>query len=539
MLPLWAVATLLVVVIWPQAAQASVIKDWAGGTDVNWATGSNWVGGSKPGSSDAARFATHTTQYQPNVGNSGTTQVGELMFTGGDWNLTGSGSATLQINGSYSGSSGVGISATGGNNTISVPTVMFNADQSWDIETGASLTVSGYVNFNKMGFTKTGDGTLTLSHDNSADKFSTGTLSAGTLVVANANALGDLTKPLNLNGGTLDLATDTSVSAYDMVVGGNATIQSDRATAGAGITHTLGTLSIGANTLTVQKGTDVTSGTAGLTFGAVTLTGNATINTNTGALTTLGAVSGSGKNFAIGGAGNTTISGVIGTTTGTLTKNGAGTLTLSGANTYTGATTISAGTILVQNASAFSAGTAVTVQNGAALAVDSGVTLTKTATWQSGSILGGNGKYDIGSVFGSSGVHIAPGTSIGTLTIDDGVNLSSGGILDVQVSGATADLLNITNTSGTGDLTLGGTSVLNVTELNPGTFTSIAIVTYAGTRSGQFTTVNLPSAAYSISYDDLGKRILLMPEPQTMTLMGVGSLFIGVPWIRKRKRRTD
>ena len=47
------------------------------------------------------------------------------------------------------------------------------------------------------------------------------------------------------------------------------------------------------------------------------------------------------------GAGNTTISGVIGTTIGTLTKTGAGTLILSGANTYTGATTVSGGTLSI------------------------------------------------------------------------------------------------------------------------------------------------------------------------------------------------
>ena len=83
---------------------------------------------------------------------------------------------------------------------------------------------------------------------------------------------------MTLNGGTLDLATGLSVNAYNVTVGGDATIATDLASSGGGITYTLGTLSIGANTLSVTVGTNVTSGTAGLTFGATTLSGNATFN---------------------------------------------------------------------------------------------------------------------------------------------------------------------------------------------------------------------------------------------------------------------
>ena len=58
---------------------------------------------------------------------------------------------------------------------------------------------------------------------------------------------------------------------------GNATIRSDRLTAGAGVTHTLGTLRIGAQTLSVAAGAFVNSGTAGLTFGTTTLTANGAV----------------------------------------------------------------------------------------------------------------------------------------------------------------------------------------------------------------------------------------------------------------------
>ena len=74
----------------------------------------------------------------------------------------------------------------------------------------------------------------------------------------------------------------------------------------------------------------------------------ATIGSDGGTLTlATGGITGATRPLTVTGAGNTTISGVIGTTSGTLAKTGAGTLVLSGANTYTGATTVSGGTLSI------------------------------------------------------------------------------------------------------------------------------------------------------------------------------------------------
>ncbi len=133
---------------------------------------------------------------------------------------------------------------------------------------------------------------------------------------------------LNLSGGTLSLNTDATVNAHPVTVSGNTTINSNRATAGPGITHTLGTLSIGANTLSITRGANATSGTGGVTVGAVTLTATPTFDVQSNALLTTGIIGGVG--FGV-------------------SKTGAGTLTTNQANTFNGPVTISGGIYSTNN----------------------------------------------------------------------------------------------------------------------------------------------------------------------------------------------
>jgi fibronectin-binding autotransporter adhesin len=197
-------------------------------------------------------------------------------------------------------------------------------------DTGADTTLTlGALQTTAQNITKQGTGTLVLgSAANAARVAGTNTLSAGTLRLGSASALGTTGVSLALNGGTLDLATDTTVNAYNTTVGGTTTINSNKATAAsAGITHTLGTLSIGAQTLSVTRGANATSGTGGVTFGNATLTAAAILSPQANTLLTLGGTT------------------ALGTANNALTKSGVGSLTLtgvvSGGNTTAGNNSIS------------------------------------------------------------------------------------------------------------------------------------------------------------------------------------------------------
>ena len=216
-------------------------------------------------------------------------------------------------------------------------TTLTNNGAVFDVASGANLTLGALTgNFT---FTNQGGGQLTLNTAANANRTSARvTLSAGTMRLGNASALGTAAVPLTLNGGTLHLAVNGGVHAHNTTVSGNATITSDRSTGGSGVTNTLGPLGIGAQILSVTAGTNVTSGTAVTAFGATTLSGNATFDiVSTNAQLTLGAVE------EPGGARS-------------LTKTGNGTLRLNGAGSYTGGTTLSQGAITLGVANALGSG---------------------------------------------------------------------------------------------------------------------------------------------------------------------------------------
>src|SRR5207247_10558837 len=125
--------------------------------------------------------------------------------------------------------------------------------------------------------------------------------------------------------------------------------------------------------------------------------------------------------------------------------------TLSGANIYTGPTTVSTGTLLV---------------NGS---------VTSNVTVASGATLGGSGTVNsANTVTVNSGGHLAPGTSPGILNSGN-LTLASGSNFDAELNGTTVgtqyDQQNVTGTVALGGATLNLT--LGFTPAAGNTLTSI------------------------------------------------------------------
>jgi len=345
-----------------------------------------------------------------------------------------------------------------------------------------NITGSGSIN-------KTGNQTLTLS--GSGNTFNgTLTVSSGTLALGNVNAvqnttlIANSTVTLDAIGtytiGALGGSADINIGNRTVYMGANnaSTVYSGNLTGSAPI-YTRGTgaltlsgsnsftggLWVGGGTLLVGSnnalGSNVT-GTITLDYNVagardIAAAGSSSYtisraldiyrdlnlgqsSVNTGSLTFAGAIKlgADAGNRTITTASNTshTFSGAVEGTRGII-KEGAGTLTLSGANTYTGATTINAGTLLVNGNSA---STAVTANAG---------------------VIGGSGS--VGDLVVNSGARIAPGaaSSIGILSANT-LTLAGGSGYTWQIgnvsgtAGTNWDLLNIGG--GSGAATISATS---------------------------------------------------------------------------------
>ena len=118
--------------------------------------------------------------------------------------------------------------------------------------------------------------------------------------------------------------------------------------------------------------------------------------------------------------------------TGAVTKQAAGRLTLTGTHTYTGATTVGAGTLLVN-----------------------GIIGASAVTITTGGTLGGNGTVN-GPVTVQSTGHLAPGVSIGALTISNSLTLSGRTVMELNATARTNDVVR-----GLTTVTYGGTLTLS------------------------------------------------------------------------------
>ena len=350
--------------------------------------------------------------------------------------------------------------------------------------------------------------------------------------LGSVSALGTTGTTLTLNGGTLDLATDATVNAYNTTVGGSTTINSNRATAAsAGITHTLGTLSIGANTLTITRGANATSGTGGVTFSNATLTGAATFSPQTNTLLTHSGTTALGTaNNALtkSGAGSMTLTGVVSGGNTTAGNNSvsltAGSLSLgSNVNTFSGDVAIDGSTSILSIVGTSAGGFATSGPLGNQASVYKSIKLTNGGTFRLSSSnynvnvpnatnVGAGQVFNIGT--GGGTIEVASGS---TFTIDDGSGAAGTAWTAPQLQGGGA----LTKT-GAGILSLGagtsdfGTAFTGTITVSAGTLTLGNVNSPLG-NTANGTTISSGAAL------NVGTTVQTAAEPLTISGTGLAS----------------
>ena len=353
--------------------------------------------------------------------------------------------------------------------------------------------------------TKTGPGTLNFIYGSTNFTAAQIILTGGTISASgSASALGASTTSLVLNGGTTLDFNDTANRAHThaVTVNGSMSIISEKNAPGSGVNYSLGTLTIGASTLTVGGG-NVNSGTAGLLFGTTTLSGAATFNiTNPVAggatLLTIGALTNAGNTLTLKGNGGFAQGAAIASGGGGLTLDGtfSGTATLNQTNLYTGATTLSGGTLSAGVTANLGTSAANLVFDGGALQI-TGTTLTN---------ISGIGHTVSFNATKTVGLDI--NNAANTFTVDQVLNQTSGGFTKL---GAGTAILNQANTysggttlnqgaltvSGGGTLgaTTGALSVNNTNSTAAGTNAVLNLVTSVDTTVGSLSgTIATPTS---------------------------------------------
>jgi autotransporter-associated beta strand protein len=422
----------------------------------------------------------------------GSTTSGTSVTSGAALQIQGGiavGNETLTLNGSGISGGGAFRNVTGTNSFAGA--ITFGSASTISSDAG-TLTLSGNVNNGGFLFTETGAGNVTITSVISGSGGLTKN-GAGTLTL-NGAASNTYTGATTVNQGTLVLAKPGSVLAPAITIGGagsTATVQlgANYQLNGANTTiNLLGILNL--NNFTEYVGTLTVSGGSVVTGTGLLYLGGGIVSNASNVTTTMTGNYSIYPNQIFNIASGTTASGIDVSLSGpvaefnvgtTITKQGSGKIVLSGANSYTGLTTISAGVLNIQNASALgttAAGT--TVSSGGALEIEGNIAVGNEALTLNGTGISGGGAFrnTVGNNSYTGSITLASASTInsdaGTLTLSGGITNAGftttfGGASNIVESGVITGMGALTK-SGNGTLTLGGANgYLGNTTINGGT----------------------------------------------------------------------
>jgi fibronectin-binding autotransporter adhesin len=488
------------------AAQAGTLSSWSGATNTNWGTSTNWSTAVNSTGTFALVFG--GTTRTSTVNNLGTVKADFLSFTNNGSFGRSSGftiaSGTLQL---ISGTVRTTQVTTGTlSNTISSAVVLNGSGTStFDIGDRNNVTISGAISGGEL--VKTGLGFLSL----------TGSTNLSKIQINRGNVLFNSVAYQGLNGKVVDLGSPTFNSGALVFNAVTGTTNVQLRMEDNGILATQGANNVvfsnpNFNVATTSSNVILTlNGGAGVNIGTMTI--NGAIQDNTGG--TLGVAISQGNTWV-----------------------------LNGANTYTGPTTVASPAKLLVNGD-MAAGTTTSVAG----------------------YLGGSGTF-AGSVSMTSSGTLSPGgTSVAGGLITDTIgkltmaNLTLGSSVTTQLT--VADLTSYDQIVGSNSLTYGGNLALTLTgtqayakdtifnlfkdfSSRSGDFSSITLAA-AGTPYSGLTFTNLGGGIWEtgstaaplgeyLRFEQSTGNLVVVPEPSTFVLAGLGAVLAGAQVWRRRRR---